>query len=75
MNIVEAINDPGLFRPLFKNLETWRSWMVFLKALFALAMDQEELTLYRTCTGRQTPPDKPLGEAWAPQGAALVNRL
>jgi hypothetical protein len=68
VDIIQAIHDKHLFRPLFKDLDTWRSWMVFLKALFALAMDQEEFTLYQQCTGRQTPPDKPFGEAWAPTG-------
>jgi hypothetical protein len=68
MNIIEAINDPGLFRPLFKDLETWRSWIVFLKALFALAMTEEELTLYRQCTGRENPPSEPFTEAWCPTG-------
>jgi hypothetical protein len=68
LNIIEAINDPGLFKPLFKDLSTWRAWIVFLKALFALAMTEDERTLYRTCTGRQDPPDKPFSEAWCPTG-------
>jgi hypothetical protein len=66
MNIITAIHDKHLFRKFFKDLDTWRAWQVFLKATFALPMDQEDLTLYRTCTGRQNPPDKPSGEAWAP---------
>jgi hypothetical protein len=68
VDIITAIHDKHLFRKFFKDLATWQSWLVFLKALFALAMDQEELALYRQCTGRQAPPEKPFGEAWAPTG-------
>lgn len=68
MNIIEVINDQHLFRPLFKDLETWRSWLVFLKSLFALPMDGDELSLYRQCTGRQNPPGEPFSEAWVPMG-------
>ncbi len=68
MNIIEAISDKHLFRPLFKKLETWASWIVFLKALFALAMTEAELVLYRQCTGRETPPEAPFKEAWVPTG-------
>jgi hypothetical protein len=38
INIIQAINDPHLFRPLFKDLATWQAWQVFLKALFALPL-------------------------------------
>lgn len=68
MNIIEAIQDPGLFRPLLKDLATWRAWIVFLKALFALPMTEDELSLYRQCTGRETPPSEPFKEAWVPTG-------
>ncbi len=68
MNIIEAIQDPHLFKSLFKDLETWQSWLVFLKALFALPMTREELALYQQCTGRQTPPKQQFREAWVPTG-------
>jgi hypothetical protein len=68
MNIIEAINDPHLFRPLFKDLGTWRAWQVFLKSLFALPLDEQELALYTLCTGRETPPTTPFAECWCPTG-------
>jgi hypothetical protein len=68
MDIIEAIHDKHLFRSLFKNLSSWASWMVFLKAVFALPMDEDELSLYRTATGRQNPPSHQLGEVWCPTG-------
>ncbi|MDP3181268.1 MAG: hypothetical protein Q8M54_00440 [Desulfobaccales bacterium] len=68
MNIIEAIHDPHLFKPLFKDLATWQSWQTFLKALFGLPMSGDDLTLCRDCTGRRPPPTAPFREAWAPTG-------
>jgi len=68
MNIIKAIQDDNLFKPLFRDLSTWASWQVFLKALFALPMSKGELALYRECTGRETPPKTPFREAWVPTG-------
>ena len=65
LNIIEAIQDKNLFGPLFRDLNTWKPWIVALKAIFALLpMDDEELAIYRTCTGRQNPPLKPLKEIY-----------
>lgn len=68
MNIIQAINDPHLFRPLFKDLATWGAWQAFLRTLFALPMTDADLDLYRRCTGRLTPPTRPFREAWVPTG-------
>ncbi len=68
IDIVKAIHDPHLFKPLFRDLKTWTSWVVFLKSLFALPMTGDELALYQQCTGRQTAPTEPFREAWAPTG-------
>jgi hypothetical protein len=65
VTIIDAIQDKNLFRPLFKDLRTWAAWVVFLKALFGLALHKRELPLYRQATGRETPPKVPFGEAWA----------
>jgi len=65
MNIVEAIHSKKLFRSCFKDLQTWASWMVLLKALFALKMDKKELALYRASTGRERPPVTEFKELWA----------
>jgi hypothetical protein len=68
VNIIQAINDKHLFQPLFRDLETWSAWLVSLKALFGLALADDELALYQACTGRERAPDKPFAEAWAPTG-------
>lgn len=65
MNIIDAIRDERLFRPLFKDLGTWAAWIAFLKAVYALPMDPAELEIYRQCTGRATPPSRPFPEIFA----------
>jgi hypothetical protein len=64
MDIIKAIFDSNLFRPIFKTLETWRAWLVCLKAIFALPFTEEELALYRQCTGRENPPKSPFKEIY-----------
>ena len=64
MNLLEAIDDPQLFAPWFRDPSTWRAWRAFLAALFGLPMTEEELEVYRTCTGRTEPPAGPFDEAW-----------
>ena len=56
MTIIEAVYDPHLFRPLFRDLASWQPWLVWLKALFALPMDEEDRALYQRCTSRKHPP-------------------
>lgn len=63
--IITAINDPELFRPLFKDLKTWTAWITLLKALFGLEMTRKERKLYRRCTGRKKTPQGPFKELWA----------
>ena len=67
VNIIEAMADPELFGPHFrphkKHGDTWRRWRVFLKALFALPMDADDLVIYQQCTGRTDPPTEPVTEA------------
>jgi hypothetical protein len=64
INIIEACGDPKLFGPWFKNQASWAAWMVFLKALFGLPMDAQELSIFRQLTGRTEPPTQQAAEAW-----------
>jgi hypothetical protein len=64
-NIIEAIKNPKLFGSLFNSLDSWLAWIVWLKAVFGLAMDSAELELYRKCTGRTEPPNDGVKEAYA----------
>ncbi len=64
ITILRAIRDPKLFKPWFKNPDSWSAWYAFLKALFALPMVEEDLAVYRQCTGRTEQPATPSTEAW-----------
>jgi hypothetical protein len=64
MTILEAIHDPLLFKPLFRDLSTWNSWLVVLRAIFALPMEEADLPLYRQLTGREVPSTTQAEEAW-----------
>jgi len=56
MNIIEAIEDPRFFRPLFRDISTWRGWIVFLKSVFGIPIsDAVELGVYESCTGLSSP--------------------
>ena len=65
MNIIQAIESEKLFRPCFKDLSTWSSWLVLLKALFGLKMSKKELAFFRQCAGRENPPKGEFKELWA----------
>ena len=64
MNIIECFEDQNLFAPLFGDLDLWATWIVCLKAIFALPMDTQELEVFKRYTGRQRPPSKPVQEAY-----------
>src|SRR5262245_49644994 len=58
ISIIQALKSRELFGslPEFRDLGTWFSWVVWLKALFALPMTDAELALFQKCTGRSQPP-------------------
>lgn len=62
MNILDALDDPALFKPHFRGT-SWAAWRAFLAALFALPMHDAALDRYRHHTGRQTPPEAAFKEA------------
>ena len=64
ITILDAIADKALFAPWFRKEATWKAWFVFLSALRALPMTEEQLAVYRACTGRTEPPTTPATEAW-----------
>ena len=68
MTIIDAIRDPALFGPFFRDLASWRPWIAALKAIFGLPMDDEEVALFVKHTGREAPPIGQSREAWLPIG-------
>ncbi len=68
-NILAAMRSPRLFKPAFRNLETWHAWEVFLAAVFGLPIAAgADLELYRKCTGRQYPPTQPFRTVFCASG-------
>ena len=45
MNIIEALHSDSCFRSLFKDIETWHSWEVYLRVLYGLPIEDRELRL------------------------------
>lgn len=54
--ILDALAAPELFKPFFKDVETWAVWFAIIAAIFALPMTDEQLRHYRHVTGRTEPP-------------------
>lgn len=46
MNILQAIDNPAVFRRHFRD-SIWSAWPAFLCALFALPMSDDDLATYR----------------------------
>jgi len=66
ISIIDAIQDQALFGGLFKDISTWRPWLVFLRALFGLPIeDPEDMKLFRDCTGLLEPPKERIKECAA----------
>jgi Terminase large subunit, T4likevirus-type, N-terminal len=64
MNILQAISDPKVFGPAFRNRASWEAWFSFLAALFGLPMDSEQHRIFKECTQRSDRPTKQAQEAW-----------
>lgn len=73
MTILDALHDRDFFGrlPAFADLSTWGRWLVFLKALYGLAMDEAEEAGFRLHTGRSFYAPPPGG--WR-EAAAIVGR-
>jgi hypothetical protein len=56
LTLLEAFSDPRLFAPFFPDPESWLAWTALIGAAFGLPMDQDQLAIYRKCTGRTDPP-------------------
>jgi hypothetical protein len=50
------------------DIDTWRTWLVVLKAAFGRPLDKDELATFRTVAGNRAPPDHRVRELWAIAG-------
>ena len=56
VTILDAMDHPAIWAGWFRDKATWAPWRAFLGVLFGLQLSQDDLDLYRACTGRQAPP-------------------
>jgi hypothetical protein len=63
LDIVEAMDHPGLFGPWFKGGSSWDGWRTVLRAAFGLAMSEQEREFFCTVAERE-PPKKRVKELW-----------
>lgn len=54
LSIIDALEDPNLLGglPAFKDLSSWYSWLVFLKAAYGLPLDRKEVDVFKKHTDR-----------------------
>jgi phage terminase large subunit-like protein len=64
VTIIDTMQDPQLFGRFFDPMDPWSTWIVILKALFALPMTNEEVELFGQLSGGRTPPQAAGREAW-----------
>lgn len=68
ISIIQAVEDKNIFKPYFTDLDTWRNWMVVLKALFGLELSKEEMKVFRRCTKLRKQPEDRIREIWIRSG-------
>jgi hypothetical protein len=64
VDIVAHMGKGGLFARWFSKPESWSAWLAFLKAVFALELNDGERATYQKCTGRTDLPAEGFQEAW-----------
>lgn len=73
LTILDALEDRNLFGglPAFRDLSTWKTWLVFLKATYGLPLDAWEQERFHKHTGRSVydPP-----EGGYPEVVCIVGR-
>jgi hypothetical protein len=62
--ILQAMSEPRIWGPWFRDPSTWRPWRAFLAALFGLPLSDIDRGLFRACTGRTEALERGFGEAW-----------
>ena len=62
--ILEVTEVEALWRPWFKDRETWSAWFAFLKVLFGLPLSEADLSIAAECLGTAQLPGESAREAW-----------
>ena len=62
LTLLDAFADPRLFAKFFPDPESWLAWTALIAAAFGLSMTDQQLAIYRQCTGRTDPPTAQMRE-------------
>jgi hypothetical protein len=68
MNINEALHDKRLLGAALGDPASWSTWIVILKAAFALPLSESERGVFADVAGGRSPPTKIIRELWAIAG-------
>ncbi len=74
-DIIEAISSKQYFGKAFKDLETWKNWTAFLKGIYGLPLDAEELGVFQSCTKRTAPPSAGFKVYWVTVGPIFTSDI
>jgi hypothetical protein len=64
MDILAALDDRNLLGASIRDAESWKPWLALLAAAFGLSLSDDQLALFRQCTGRRVPPGAPAAYLW-----------
>src|ERR1700680_4390772 len=64
MNILAALDDRNLLGASIRDAESWKPWRALLTAAFGLPLSEDQLALFRQCTGRRVPPGAAASYLW-----------
>jgi len=68
INIIEFITGILKDLPEFEDLSTWAIWIIVLKAIFGLPMDDAEFEIFKKLTGREERPGSQFKTVWVLAG-------
>jgi hypothetical protein len=68
LNIDVAVADPELLGEALGRLDSWRTWLVVLKAAFGLPLNNEERRTFADVAGNRVPPGRRVRELWVEAG-------
>jgi hypothetical protein len=68
VNIEQALRDPNLLGAALGDPATWATWIVVLRAMFGLPLDDKQLEIFHTVAGGRSPLTRRVRELWAIAG-------
>ena len=67
-SIDRVLTDPRLLGAQLGDISTWATWIVILKAAFALPLDAAEIEVFHGVTGNRALPKQRVREMWVAAG-------